>query len=97
MHPDEKKIQYDKYDKVFFWETIEEKVGDASEIAINRLMLPHNLTAASKEKYEEYLMEHLGEVLLAQARQGLYPRGACDVLARASCPLPHRVDRGRAR
>ena len=36
----DKKIQYDKYDKVFFWETIEDKVGDASEIAINRLMFP---------------------------------------------------------
>ena len=70
----EKKIQYDKYDKVFLWETIEEKVGDASEIAINRLMLPHNLTAASKEAYEQYLMEHLGEVLLAHMANGEYFR-----------------------
>ena len=66
----EKKIQYDKYDKVFFWEAIEEKVADASEIAITRLMFPHGVTAAAKEKYEEYLTEHLCAVLLSHMHNG---------------------------
>lgn len=66
----DKKIQYDKYDKVFFFEAIEEDVGDAAEIAINRLMFPHGLTADAKEKYEEYLLENLCEVLLSNLRNG---------------------------
>lgn len=66
----DKKIQYDKYDKVFFWEAIEEAVGDAAEIAINRLMFPHCLTAVCKGKYEQYLLENLYEVLLANMKHG---------------------------
>lgn len=64
----DKKIQYDRYDKVFFYEAIEESVGDAAEIAINRLMFPHGLTENSREKYEQYLMDNLCEVLLANLR-----------------------------
>lgn len=66
----DKKIQYDKYDKVFFYEAIEEAVSDAAEIAINRLMFPHSLTSAAKAKYEEYLLETLYEVLLANLTNG---------------------------
>lgn len=66
----DKKIQYDKYDKVFFWEEIEEKVSDAAEIAINRLMFPHCLTASAKDKYEEYLLGNLHKVLLANLTNG---------------------------
>ena len=66
----EKKIQYDKYDKVFFWEAIEEAVSDVAEIAINRLMFPHCLAADAKEKYEEYLLENLREVLLGNMHNG---------------------------
>ena len=66
----DKKIQYDKYDKVFFYEAIEESVSDAAEIAINRLMFPHGLTAHCKEKYEQYLMENLHDVLLANMQNG---------------------------
>ncbi|MBR6615592.1 MAG: hypothetical protein IKK95_06480, partial [Lachnospiraceae bacterium] len=66
----DKKIQYDKYDKVFFWEEIEEDVSDAAEIAINRLMLPHCLTANAKEKYETYLLRNLHGVLLANITNG---------------------------
>ena len=66
----EKKIQYDKYDKVFFYESFEESVGAASEIAINRLMFPHGLTEGAKAKYEEYLTENLCEVLLSNMHNG---------------------------
>lgn len=66
----DKKIQYDKYDKVFFYEAIEEAVSDAAEIAINRLMFPHSLTSSAKTKYEEYLLENLYEVLLANLTNG---------------------------
>lgn len=66
----EKKIQYDKYDKVFFWEAIEEAVSDVAEIAINRLMFPHSLAASAKEKYEEYLTENLCKVLLSNMHNG---------------------------
>lgn len=66
----EKKIQYDKYDKVFFYESFEESVGAASEIAINRLMFPHGLTETAKAKYEEYMTENLCEVLLANMQNG---------------------------
>ena len=66
----DKKIQYDKYDKVFFWEEIEEEVSDAAEIAINRLMFPHCLTAGAKEKYEGYLLGNLYGVLLANITNG---------------------------
>lgn len=66
----DKKIQYDKYDKVFFWEEIEEDVSDAAEIAINRLMFPHCLTANAKEKYETYLLRNLHGVLLANITNG---------------------------
>ena len=66
----EKKIQYDKYDKVFFYESFEEGVGAASEIAINRLMFPHGLTEGAKAKYEEYLTENLCEVLLSNMHNG---------------------------
>ncbi|MBQ7796170.1 MAG: leucine-rich repeat protein [Lachnospiraceae bacterium] len=66
----EKKIQYDKYDKVFFYETIEESVGAAAEIAINRLMFPYGLTAGAKEKYEQYLLENLCEVLICNMHNG---------------------------
>lgn len=66
----DKKIQYDRYDKVFFYEAIEESVSDAAEIAINRLMFPHGLTENSKEKYAQYLQDNLCEVLLANLQNG---------------------------
>lgn len=66
----DKKIQYDKYDKVFFWEAIEEAVGDVAEIAITRLMFPHGVAPSAKEKYEEYLKENLCEVLLSNMHNG---------------------------
>ena len=66
----DKKIQYDKYDKVFFWEAIEEAVSDAAEIAITRLMFPHGLTANLKEQYEEYLLKNLCEVLISNMANG---------------------------
>ncbi len=70
----DKKIQYDKYDKTFFYEAIEESVRDAAEIAIGRLMFPYSLTSGSKEKYEQYLLENLYEVLLANLENGEYFR-----------------------
>ena len=66
----EKKIQYDKYDKVFFHEAIEETVSAASEIIINRLMFPHHLAATAKDTYEEYLKDNLCEVLLSHMHNG---------------------------
>ena len=70
----DKKIQYDKYDKVFFHEVIEETVANASETAINRLMFPHGMTASAKEAYESYLKEHLCEVLMSHMNNGEYFR-----------------------
>ncbi len=66
----DRRIQYDKYDKVFFYEAIEEDVKDASEIAICRLMFPYSLSDEAREKYEEYLMEHLCDVLMANMGHG---------------------------
>lgn len=61
----DRKIQFDRYDKVFEKELIEESIALAAEIAINRLMFPHGLSADAKMQYEEFLKKELFEVLMA--------------------------------
>lgn len=61
----ERKIQFDRYDKVFVYEIHEESIASAAEIAVNRLMFPYELREDARTRYEEFLRSNLCEVLLA--------------------------------
>lgn len=61
----ERKIQFDRYDKVFVYEIHEESIALAAEIAVNRLMFPYELREDARTRYEEFLRSNLCEVLLA--------------------------------
>ena len=61
----DRKIQFDRYDKVFEKELIEESIALAAEIAINRLMFPYGLSENAKAQYEEFLRKELFEILMA--------------------------------
>ena len=65
-----RKILFDRYDKAFVKETIVESVALAAEIAVNRLMFPYELREDAKKQYEEFLKEHLCEVMLANMKNG---------------------------
>lgn len=60
----DRKVQFDRYDKIFEKEVIEEPVALAAEIAINRLMFPHGLSENAKAQYEAFLGKELFEVML---------------------------------
>jgi len=65
----DKKVQFDKYDKLFVYEKAEESVPAAAEIAIYRLMYPHGLWEEAKRGYEEFVRGNLYEILLANLGQ----------------------------
>jgi len=66
---EDKKVQFDRYDKLFVYEKAEEPVTSAAEIAIYRLMYPHGLRDEAKRGYEEFVRENLYEILLANLGQ----------------------------
>ena len=51
------------YDKLFVYEKAEEPVTAAAEIAMYRLWYPHGLWEDAKKAYEDFLQQHLYEVL----------------------------------
>lgn len=59
-----RKFRFDRYDKLFVYEKVEESVLMASKIAVNRLRYPKGLWESAKKEYEKFLMENLYEVLL---------------------------------
>lgn len=67
---DDKKVRFDRYDKLFVYEKAEEPVLLAAEIAILRLRYPHGLWEEAECRYREFLEENLYEVLLGSLGQG---------------------------
>lgn len=65
-----KGIRYEKYDKVFPYEQIEEPELLAAEVALCRLRYPMELREEAKEQYERFLRDHLFAVLLGKIRDG---------------------------
>lgn len=59
----DRKVRFDRYDKVFVYERAEESVAQAAEIALYRLRWPLSLWDEAREEYERFLMEHLFEIL----------------------------------
>lgn len=59
-----KSIRFEKYDKVFKFEKIEESVLMAAEVAICRLQYPMGLWEEARIQYEGFLRENLFEVIL---------------------------------
>ncbi len=59
-----RKFRFDRYDKLFVYEKVEESVLMASKIAVNRLRYPKGLWESAKREYEKFLLENLYEVLL---------------------------------
>ena len=62
------KIQFDQYDKVFFYEKNDEPIPLAAEIAVNRLMFPYRLKEEDRYEYEKFLEEHPFEILKANVK-----------------------------
>lgn len=62
---DDKKVRFDKYDKLFVYEKAEEPVTLAAEIAVLRLQYPHGLREDAKNMYHKFIKENLYEVMLA--------------------------------
>ena len=58
-----RKFRFDRYDKLFVYEKVEESVLMASRIAVNRLRYPKGLWESAKKEYEDFLSENLYEVL----------------------------------
>lgn len=66
---DDKKVRFDRYDKLFVYEKAEEPVEAAAEIAIFRLMYPHGLWEEARRDYRRFIEENLFEVLLGNLGQ----------------------------
>lgn len=62
------KIQFDQYDKVFFYEKNEEPIPLAAEIAASRLMFPYRLKEEDRHEYEKFLKEHPFDILKANVK-----------------------------
>ena len=60
---EDRKVRFDRYDKLFPLEKYEEDVFLAAEIAVCRLRHPAELSAEAKGEYEAFLREHLSELL----------------------------------
>ena len=63
-----RKFRFDRYDKLFVYEKVEESVLMASKIAVNRLRYPKGLWESAKKEYEKFLLENLYEVLLGSLK-----------------------------
>lgn len=59
----DRKLRFERYDKLFVYEKAEEPVTASAEIAMYRLWYPHGLWEDAKKAYEDFLQEHLYEVL----------------------------------
>lgn len=59
----DRKLRFERYDKLFVYEKAEEPVTAAAEIAMFRLWYPYGLWEDAKKVYEDFLQENLYEVL----------------------------------
>ncbi len=59
----DRRLQFDKYDRLFVYEKAEEDACLAAEIALCRLRFPYALSKAAGTEYETFLQEKLPEVL----------------------------------
>ena len=59
----DRKLRFERYDKLFVYERVEESVTAAAEIAMFRLWYPYGLWEDAKKVYEDFLQKHLYEVL----------------------------------
>lgn len=60
---EDRKVRFDRYDRLFPLEKYEEDVFLAAEIAVCRLRYPAELSEEAKGEYEAFLREHLPELL----------------------------------
>ena len=58
-----RKFRFDRYDKLFVYEKVEESILMASKIAVNRLRYPKDLWESAKKEYEDFLSGNLYEIL----------------------------------
>lgn len=54
-----KELNFQEYDSMLIWAITEDTEETAVEIIASRLKYPYKLTDSAKEKYEEYLKEHM--------------------------------------
>ena len=54
-----KELNFQEYDSMLIWAITEDTEETAVEIVASRLKYPYKLTDGAKEKYEEYLKEHM--------------------------------------
>lgn len=66
---DDKKVRFDKYDRLFVYEKAEETVLLAAEVAVWRLQYPHGLWTTAKREYESFLRENLYEILMGNMKE----------------------------
>lgn len=64
-----RKFRFDRYDKLFVYEKVEESVLMAAKIAIDRLRYPKGLWESAKKEYENFLFENLYEILLGSLEE----------------------------
>lgn len=64
-----RKFRFDRYDKLFVYEKVEESVLMASKIAVNRLRYPKGLWESARKEYEKFLLENLYEVFLGSLEE----------------------------
>lgn len=65
----DRKLQFDRYDKMFTEEIEEESIESASEVAVNRLRFPYGLMESARKRYVDFLKKNLFAVLLANLRR----------------------------
>lgn len=57
----DRKLDFKKYDELFFHTVVQEKPEIAAELAFNRLRYPFRLAEGAREGYEAYVRDHLEE------------------------------------
>jgi len=59
-----RELDYKKYDELLYRAVAEDTVETVGKMALGRLRFPYKLSEEAKKKYENYLREHIKEVLL---------------------------------
>lgn len=59
----DRKLDYKRYDELFFHTVVMEKPGIVAKLALNRLRYPFRLASAAREGYETYVRTHLEEAV----------------------------------
>lgn len=63
-----RRIQLDRYDRMFVYETAEEDTLAAAELALCRLRYPYRLSESAKERYEGFIESRLFDILIGNLR-----------------------------